>query len=356
MITHRFLKPQQLARRTKAFTLVELLVVIAIIGVMVGLLLPAVQAAREAARRMQCGNNLKQIGLALHNYHDTHNKFPPGTMHRPDFITSSDPEWPGIHHFLLPYMEQAAFYEALANQGPDTTGRYGWSHEPPWQESGVDSFTKVIVGQSISNYLCPSDPGQATCNQNGTGTWGTAPEKALQLFTSNYLGIFSGLHDLHFKYGRTHPNYNAAMNPPEMLATFGLNRGASFRDLTDGTSNTLVVSEYLTGVEVDARGYVWLSRAGFQMLYVNQTPNSPGPDVLLGWNGLLCSEQSNLPQRNLPCIVGGDDMHASARSMHPGGVNALMGDGSVRFASETINLATWRGLGFIQDGNIIQGF
>ncbi|MEX0793500.1 MAG: DUF1559 domain-containing protein [Pirellulaceae bacterium] len=339
--------------RRFGFTLVELLVVIAIIGVLVALLLPAVQQAREAARRMQCVNNMKQLGLALHNYHDTHHSFPVGTYHRPNFVTSSDPEWPGIHQYILPYLEQTAIYEALRSQGPCDQGFFGFQHEPPWQASGINSFTKVFVGQEIPGYLCPSDPGPGTSDQNGTGTWGTEPEEAIRLFTSNYLGIFSGLDDTMFKYGRGHANYDSALWPPEMEATFGLNRGAAFRDITDGSSNTMVMSEYLTGVEVDARGYVWLSRAGFQILYVNNPPNSRIPDALLGWNGLLCSEQSNLPHQNLPCINAGDDQSASPRSMHPGGVNSLMGDGSVRFVPETVDLFIWRNLGFTRDGNVI---
>jgi len=339
-----------------AFTLVELLVVIAIIVILVALLLPAVQAAREAARRAQCGNHLKQFGLALYNYQGTHGAFPIGTLHdEVEQITSARPEWPTVHHYLLPFLEQAVFYDALTRQA------FGFTNGPPWAGSWhpkvpVDDgshFAPEVQNLPVAVFLCPSDgEGGPVKNQS----WNKASPKYA---VSHYLEIFSGIKDQHWRLGPSHPSYNPALNPEEFVATFGLNRGARIRDLSDGTSNTMVMAEYLTGTPDDTREYIWLSRAGFQLLYVTQTPNSSNPEIL---HPLCCSQ--SLPAMNLPCILDGSsdstgnepDSFASPRSRHSGGVQGLMGDGAVRFFRDSIQLATWRNLRFISDGNVVGEF
>lgn len=361
------MRRQPFFRRT-GFTLIELLVVIAIIGVLVALLLPAVQQAREAARRTQCKNNLKQLGLALHNYHDASNQFPIGTLHIGP-VTSSNPEWVSIHQMLLAYIDQTAIYNALASlpADPGAIGAQptatGWGIGPPWH-ANASWVASPVNGVVVPVFTCPTDPGEKVNSHGpnlcwGQGGPGTGPCTGPKLFLTNYLGIFHGLNDGDFKYPPGHPSYNAATQPANRRATFGLNHGAKIRDMSDGTSNTMVMAEYLTGVENDARGYPWLARAGFQLMYVTQTPNSKNPEVLIGWQGILCSPSSNLPQRNLPCIAdpgGCDPCFASPRSMHTGGVHGLLGDGSVRFISENISLATFQNLGFVQDGQILGDF
>ena len=181
-----------------------------------------------------------------------------------------------------------------------------------------------------------------------------------RLAVSNYLGIFSGIRDGHWRLAPFHPQYDPVHDPKEMVATFGRNRGAKIRDISDGTSNTIVMAEYLTGTPDDSRGYLWLARAGFYLMYVTQTPNSPNPEIL---HVINCPR--SLPGMNLPCVESSigcgspgcqPDSFASPRSRHPGGVLGVMGDGSVRFFSDSIQLATWRNLGFIRDGNPIEGF
>ena len=310
--------------RRAGFTLIELLVVIAIIAILIALLLPAVQQAREAARRTQCKNNLKQLGLALHNYHDTFNRMPPGTISRTG-SRFGGPEWPYVLHFLLPNIDQAAVYNELAND---------WGRPAPWINATVWPAT---VRGGLTALQCPSDGLGGVVKLAG----GTVP-----LPSSNYLALFSGLND-----GQTH------LDASPTRTAFGVNRGASFRDIIDGTSNTMLVAEYLTGTTDDWRGWFYTNRAGGQYLHATNTPNSKAPDNLLAYPA-ACTAATNQPQQNLPCVPDGntDNNFASSRSRHTGGVQILLGDGSVRFVGENISLATWQNLAWMADGNVLGEF
>jgi prepilin-type N-terminal cleavage/methylation domain-containing protein len=207
--------------RRNAFTLVELLVVIAIIGTLIALLLPAVQAAREAARRMSCANNLKQIGIALHLYHDAHRRLPPGwTAHDP---STGAPHWFGEPGWawsstILPYMEQNAIYKDLVH------------FELPITDP-ANAAARVIP---ISSYRCPTDIGDDTFVLQGGGPYlGSGGYTPVELATNNYVGVF-GTVDLHFVCPGT-----------ECVGSgvFFLNRGVRFREITDGLSQTFIVGE-----------------------------------------------------------------------------------------------------------------
>lgn len=308
------------------FTLVELLVVIAIIGILIALLLPAVQAAREAARRLQCTSHLKQLGVALHAYHDAHGQLPLGSVSNGGRF--NEPQWPTIHYFLLPYIEQTVLYDRMSKvEGFTETNPESW---------------QGVMDKPLTVYFCPSDGRGKEITVNA--------DPPLKLFKSNYFGIFSGRYD-----GETNNEAFGTTFDKTYTAAFGMNRGAQFRDFTDGTSNSVVMSEYLTGSgddTNDARGQVWTNRAGNRFLHATYPPNTPIPDNLLNLP-TFCgpSRENNFPEKNLPCTSGNTDYNfASSRSLHPGGVNALLGDGSVDFFGNETERDVWRSLGWIQNG------
>ena len=246
------------------FTLVELLVVIAIIGVLVALLLPAVQAARESARRLQCSNNLKQFGIALHSFEAANREFPPGTMARSRFSYESTDatggyDWPYLIHFLLPYLEETNYYEIV--HGPVFDIQNPW-HSPQLWPSVVDQV-------DLSFLRCPTD-------QQGSNTKAlTVGNVTLTLPGSNYLGIFSGLND--------GENYN--MSNPQAAGVFRYHERVKLAEIEDGTSTTMAVAEYLTGLDtLDMRGFFMTNRAGCQFLYVTLGPNSRAGDNMLSWH------------------------------------------------------------------------
>jgi len=311
----------------KAFTLVELLVVITIIGILISLLLPAVQSAREAARRLQCSNNLKQIGLALHNFESQNGTFPPGVQAktRMSYSWSSDTgyEWPYLLDFLLPYLEQPAYYSIL--QGPK------FNIQNPWYAPG--DWPVGISGITLPMLLCPSDVGESSYSMTSS----------LKLPKSNYLGIFSGLKDI--------DAYSAS--DAATRAVFRYHDGTPVASIKDGTSNTMAVAEYLKGMgDTDIHGAFYTNRAGAQLLYVTLGPNSTASDNLLDYPGFCPSDGSlNRPSDNLPCVSGAtDENFASPRSRHSGGVNVVFCDGSVHFVQNGIDISTWRYLGWIADG------
>lgn len=297
------------------FTLVELLVVIAIIGILVGLLLPAVQAAREAARRMSCSNNLKQLGLAMHNYHDTFKNFPNGaTGAGPNAPQIADQNQSGYVwiRFILPYIELNNLAEKWVPSRQYTHG------------GNVD-----VIRTEIAAYLCPSD--------TPTKTWNSTPNY-------NYA----------VNFGNTDTNRNSPFNSVTFNgAPFEYTTGAngktySFRDILDGTSSTVMVGEIQQGqVGQDLRGLTWY------MPHVGITtfagPNTSTPDAL---NGGFCQNATNAPL-GLPCVAAstadGSPTRFSARSRHPGGVQVTLCDASVRFVGETIDIVTWRNLGAMRD-------
>ncbi|MBN2296242.1 MAG: DUF1559 domain-containing protein [Pirellulales bacterium] len=317
-------------QRQHGFTLVELLVVIAIIGILIALLLPAVQAAREAARRMQCSNNLKQIGVALHGFESQSGEFPPGTMTTKRFSYIYPHQWTYFLYNLLPFLEQDSYADALHATKYDL--------QNPWVAANEWA---AVSGISLPGYLCPSDGVSGLMAYTPADSPGFPT--GLQLAKSNYLGIFSGLNDGDGYYG----------TDPAIKAVFGYGKGTTLAGITDGTSNTMAVAEYLKGIgSGDQRGGMYTDRAACQHLFVTLGPNSTQPDIIINWSPYFCPPQHNRPTENLPCFPGTDDeMYASPRSRHPGGVNVVFCDGSVHFIENDIDITTWRHLGWIADGN-----
>jgi prepilin-type N-terminal cleavage/methylation domain-containing protein/prepilin-type processing-associated H-X9-DG protein len=324
-------------QRRPGFTLIELLVVIAIIAVLIALLLPAVQKVREAANRAKCQNNLKQLILAEHNYHGVNGVFTPGSWAKLPDIRSTVGSGQLIHHwtmYIWPYIEQ------------DSLGSlYNWS-------IGFRGASFITVnGPAFRNfvklYQCPSDQ---------PGVFGNEPgfSPGCDGFTrSNYVACHSPNGTLMEKgVSAFDAACNNANNPATKKSLFNWNVVRGFRDVTDGTSNTVALSEVITGANMtpDLRG-IWFTDLGIGYSHL-RTPNSPLPDQLLG--GVYCNNSKPKAPCNgsSPCW---STLLIAARSYHTGGVNAAMADGSVRFFADAINAQTWINLASIASDDVLTG-
>jgi prepilin-type N-terminal cleavage/methylation domain-containing protein len=322
--------------KRSAFTLVELLVVIAIIGLLVALLLPAVQAAREAARRSQCGNNLRQLGLAVHNFDGAYQRLPVGSESK---VFPAAPSFPynfyrwSVLARLTPYLEQSNAYNSLDLTVP--------LYSPP--SFGIAPQNQAGVALVVPLFLCPSDQRQVVATGFGP---------------TNYAGCAG--------------SGSGGGTPFQADGTFYVNSPTRFADLLDGTSNTTLMSESLLGTAPESttdaahvqqspqtvyrfhqgapltvsacngagvwnvsnrRGFSWVNGEFRCTLYNHYyAPNDRTPDCL----GVSLTAD--------PATQYTSYGWRTARSRHPGGVLILLGDGSVRFVSQTIELATWRAL------------
>jgi prepilin-type N-terminal cleavage/methylation domain-containing protein/prepilin-type processing-associated H-X9-DG protein len=308
--------------RAKGFTLIELLVVIAIIAVLIALLLPAVQKVRDAAARMKCQNNLKQLALAAHSYHGTTEYFPAGTASAligqdniPVAYTEDRRVWP---MYLLPYVEQNAVWQTL-----ETRRMSGWPMYDLWN---IPERIHVAV---VPVWFCPSDPNgvkKTTYNNSDQGIHG------------NYAGCagsttFNGT-------GDGGNNLNGMFFSGSRLRIV---------DVLDGTANTLLLSETLVSPDKtghDMRGRYWnQARSGAAVFFstLNQ-PNSATPDVINYCQSITTA----------PCSQSNNNQNSSARSAHSGGVNVALADGSVRFV--TNSAAGWKDAGTRAGGEVPSDF
>jgi prepilin-type N-terminal cleavage/methylation domain-containing protein/prepilin-type processing-associated H-X9-DG protein len=296
------------ARKHRGFTLIELLVVIAIIAILIALLLPAVQQAREAARRTECKNNLKQIGIALHNYHETFNCFPPGWI---SSTATGNPNNLGWSIHILPFIEQVNLYNAL---------------------NFLQSYSTADTNLStlIPAFRCASDTGTATVN-------GFA--------RSNYAGVIM--------YTYTLPNGSLITNGGAVTAThgggsFGNLSKRNFRDYRDGTANTIMVGErmatgtinsitrgteaIIAGTATAVAGTGDLNVVGSPMYYLGAAP------------GVIVNPNANA------------NNYGAFSSRHSGGAQFLLGDGSVRLISDNVNGTTFQAIGTTAGGEVTGDF
>jgi len=322
--------------KRRGFTLIELLVVIAIIAVLVALLLPAVQQAREAARRSSCKNNLKQIGLALHNYHDTHGQFPPGAIYQPTTPGGApengrDAQWGATWVIMiLPFLDQAPLYNQYNSSLIARTGN-------------ATTANNNVTRSTLVAWNCPSHP------------------SVNSFLTQDFNGFAKGNYAGNTGAGGTFNRSDSRNGQIKGVFSAVEQYGAKFRDMLDGSSNTIAVGEI---VKVDSGGddrgaWGWVSGPLFsgrarQSPVRFFTPNSKefydcSP---YSWNS---TSQSVYNWRSTPDATGTTG-GTGARSLHTGGVHFTLGDGSVRFISENVDQNTYLNLLSISDGNPIGDF
>jgi prepilin-type N-terminal cleavage/methylation domain-containing protein/prepilin-type processing-associated H-X9-DG protein len=323
--------------RRRGFTLIELLVVIAIIAVLIALLLPAVQSAREAARRAQCTNNLKQIGLGMHNYVSVHEALPPG--------------WKGCCWgtwliYVMPYIEQQPLYNSW-NFAGNNVWAPGNVHDSPFRYGGSANLT--VSSTRVSTYYCPSDGGND--NLAGGASWPVTSQNYVVNFGNTSATQDTSLDGVLFM-GAPFSDigspitaiYGSSTSPLSYSSIITLSR------ITDGLSNTMLTSEVIVGQGFDLRGFSWWFQGAAFETYLG--PNSLSPDMM--------QDQSycKYPFANNPPCAGADSIlsiTSAARSRHPGSVNVGMGDGSVRSIKNSVNLSTWRALSTTQGSEVLSG-
>jgi prepilin-type N-terminal cleavage/methylation domain-containing protein len=293
----------------QGFTLVELLVVIAIIAVLIGLLLPAVQSAREAARRSSCQNNMKQVALGLLNHHDTQGAFPFATICNingaaPGYGTGARQSW---FHMLLPYVEEQAFYDRIKPRIDRQEFPGGWPER-----------NTIVKG-----FMCPSDPVNPKVEQQG--------------FHGNYVPC--------------HGSSHSGSGTGQTNGMFYPRSATNLRDVTDGSSKTIMLGEIrlqadsvaasgagnvVCGGTHDLRGRYHNTYHGNATFTTMRSPNTPVGDL-----AQYCNGTPQVPCRG--CASSNGEMHA--RSWHPGGVEVTMADGSVRFVSDSIEATVFQAVG-----------
>jgi prepilin-type N-terminal cleavage/methylation domain-containing protein/prepilin-type processing-associated H-X9-DG protein len=337
---------------SRGFTLIELLVAITIIALLIALLLPAVQAAREAARRAQCANNLRQLGIAVHNYHDTFTTIVPGRIWPfvppPLFTAPPTPlngngyqETPWLP-LLLPFIDQ----QPLSNSFNYYLGSYG--------PGDLGFFCNSTVTATRLNVLvCPSDGSSSPFLFPGSFLGGvlSGPTQARGNYAANWgnnmYGQLTGI--------RVDNQGNYLQSP------FGHDPDITFAMVTDGLSQTVFLADILQGDPGDVRGLVWSSLVGASN-YVSALPPNGTKHLWLGDGGdvLPSSLCVNDPQRKLPCVgdpannaVAAFRDYSGSRSRHPGGVNTVLGDGSVRFIKDTITPSVWVALHSITGSEVV---
>ena len=315
--------------RRRAFTLIELLVVIAIIAILIGLLLPAVQKVREAAARAKCTNNLKQIGLGMHNYHDARGRLP---------VLSAWYGWGTWQYEILPYIEQDNLYKQY-NSATLGEAAIKTNSAPFGQE--VYKQPDAARYAPIPPYVCPSDSAPAD-------------QRHWSALKSNYMANLGNTVNTQDIFGAGSGDYAGVkfLTPPmRVLFPFnsaGLQLSSTLIGITDGTSNTLLASELLKSPnDQDLRGAgLWGWSAGFTTFFL---PNDSQKDNINTGDGQCVAPLPGIPD----CVGSGDPTRMAARSKHTGGVVAVMADGSVRFVPNSIQLATWRALSSANGGEVI---
>jgi prepilin-type N-terminal cleavage/methylation domain-containing protein/prepilin-type processing-associated H-X9-DG protein len=379
--------------RRRAFTLIELLVVIAIIGVLIGLLLPAVQKVREAANRMSCTNNLKQIGLAAHNYHDSRGRLPPAVVMtygiKDDPTTNgsglettldiSEPFGPNWAVFLLPYLEQQNLYDP-ANVNAYPGGGAVWKPGVDPATLPFDRTWREIRGTVVKTYLCPSDPNNQVLYNDPSGVdcpaetgWARGNYAAEAGFT-DYDHTVGGNNTPESKpFGD--PIYNGLfddgihkVNWMSKGPVMAINFGSKLTDITDGTSNTVMFNEIRAGINpLDPRGVWALGMPGSSITNAARSYN-PSPNNTLGdvdyqgdeIQGCYKFWYPGIGRDGMGCFPGSSSSAAypdvtnsgQARSKHQGGVNSCFADGSVHFVHNDISQWVWCLLQSKNDGQV----
>ncbi len=318
-----FSPPPRRGTRIHGFTLIELLVVIAIIAILIALLLPAVQQAREAARRTQCRNNLKQIGLALHNYHDVHLVFPPGYI--ASQVGETDPAsaetgtgfaW-GV--MILPQLEQTALFDHF-----------------DLNEAATDAHNIEHAQTGLTAFRCPSDPAPNLFTVSDGSVDYEVP-------SANYVGVY-GYGDVTMRPGR-----------PDPAGILYRNSSTRLRDVTDGASNTMLAGErmhahrFVPSMPEVAANSTWYASLPNIFRPAGMTMPDVGPaSLVLGHVGQTMP--SGATMHHPPNTT---NMIANFSSAHTGGMHFLMADGSVHFLSENVDYNTFRWLGQRADGEVL---
>ena len=307
--------------QARGFTLIELLVVIGIVGVLVALLLPAVQSARESSRRALCINHLKQIGLAMHQYHDTHAVLPPG---------KKGCCWGTWLVYTLPDLEQSTLFNAWNSCGINSPG-VPEGYDLDLRYFGVANRT--VTSTRLGVYLCPSDQTNApiTAVMNGITYACTSQNYAANF--GNTIVIQTDFQDVRFA-GAPFVDIGSPLGDYDRPGR----KTVGFSAFLDGLSHTTLLSEVIVGQGQDLRGFSWWGDAATFEAYL--TPNSSFPDVI--FSAYYCINQPPNP----PCIAATTALPEvlAARSRHPGGVNVALADGSVRLMKDSIDVRMWRAL------------